>query len=73
MAARSGPGMSRMFMGGIRTAPARINPDVSRAPNLRALIDADRRRVELTWRAAIPIPKKYEEIERIEITEKTIR
>jgi hypothetical protein len=61
---RLAPGFSSRFRG--RARDHRTHLDT-------ILIDADRRRVELTWRAAIPIPKKYEEIERIEITEKTIR
>jgi hypothetical protein len=36
------------------------------------LIDADARRVELTWRAAIPLPRKYEMLERVRIFEKEV-
>lgn len=36
------------------------------------LIDADAKRVELTWRAAIPVPRKLERLQTIEIVEKTI-
>lgn len=36
------------------------------------LIDADSRSVELTWRAAIPIPRKYEMLDRIVIFEKEV-
>lgn len=34
------------------------------------LIDADARRVELTWRAAIPLPRKHELLERVSVVEK---
>jgi hypothetical protein len=37
------------------------------------LIDADALRVELTWRAAVPLPAKYERVERVMIFEKDIR
>lgn len=33
-------------------------------------IDAEERRVELTWRAAVPLPRKREMVERIEMTGK---
>ncbi len=36
------------------------------------LIDADARRVELTWRAAIPLPRKFEMLERVLVFEKEI-
>jgi hypothetical protein len=36
------------------------------------LIDADARRVELTWRAAIPLPRKYEMLERVMVFEKSV-
>ena len=36
------------------------------------LIDADARRVELTWRAAIPLPRKYEMLERVLVFEKEV-
>jgi hypothetical protein len=36
------------------------------------LIDADTRRVELTWRAAVPLPRKYEMLERVRVIEKTV-
>ncbi len=36
------------------------------------LIDADARRVELTWRAAIPLPRKYEMLERVMVFEKNV-
>ncbi|AGP36441.1 DUF2169 family type VI secretion system accessory protein [Sorangium cellulosum] len=35
-------------------------------------IDADRSRVELTWRAQVPMPRKYELLERVYIVEKQI-
>jgi hypothetical protein len=31
------------------------------------LLDADERRVELTWRAAVPLPRKQERFERVEV------
>lgn len=37
------------------------------------LIDADELRVELTWRAAVPLPPKYERVERVMIFEKDVR
>ncbi|MCA9622748.1 MAG: DUF2169 domain-containing protein [Myxococcales bacterium] len=36
------------------------------------LIDADERRVELTWRASAPMPRKYEMVERALIYEKRV-
>jgi hypothetical protein len=36
-------------------------------------IDADRYRAELTWRAQVPMPRKYEMLERVYIVEKRIR
>jgi hypothetical protein len=36
------------------------------------LIDADRRRVELTWRAAVPLPRKYEMLEQVLVFEKEV-
>jgi len=36
------------------------------------LIDADERRVELTWRAAVPLPRKYEMVDRIIVFEKDV-
>ena len=35
------------------------------------LIDSDARRVEMTWRAAIELPRKYEMLKTVAITEKT--
>jgi hypothetical protein len=37
------------------------------------LIDADELRVELTWRAAVPLPPKYQRLERVLLFEKDIR
>jgi hypothetical protein len=36
------------------------------------LIDADARRIELTWRAAIPLPRKYEMLRRVLVYEKEL-
>jgi hypothetical protein len=36
------------------------------------LIDADERCVELTWRAAIPLPRKFEMVDRILVFEKKV-
>jgi hypothetical protein len=36
------------------------------------LIDADLHTVELTWRAAVPLPRKYELLERVVVSEKEI-
>lgn len=36
------------------------------------LIDADKRQVELTWRAAVPLPRKYEMLESVRIFEKEL-
>jgi hypothetical protein len=36
------------------------------------LVDCDARRVELTWRASIPIPKKLEMLERVLVFEKRL-
>ncbi|WP_437483315.1 DUF2169 domain-containing protein [Sorangium sp. So ce1014] len=36
------------------------------------LIDAGAQRVELTWRAAVPLPRKYEMLERVRLIEKTM-
>lgn len=36
------------------------------------LIDADARRVELTWRAAVPLPRKYEMLDSVRIFEKIV-
>ncbi|XXX80857.1 DUF2169 domain-containing protein [Sorangium sp. So ce134] len=36
------------------------------------LVDADAMRVELTWRAAVPLPRKYEMLERVRVIEKTV-
>ena len=36
------------------------------------LIDADAYRVELTWRASVPLPRKHEMLERVRIFEKTL-
>lgn len=35
------------------------------------LIDADALRVELTWRAAVPLPRKHQMLERVRLIEKT--
>ena len=37
------------------------------------LIDADARRVELTFRAAVPLPRKYEMLDSVRIFEKSLR
>jgi hypothetical protein len=57
------PGFSS-FMGG-RRAEHRTHLDT-------ILIDADARTVELTWRAAIPLPRKYEMLERVLVFEKNV-
>jgi hypothetical protein len=36
------------------------------------LIDADTRTVELTWRAIVPLPRKYEMLESVRIVEKVV-
>jgi hypothetical protein len=36
------------------------------------LIDADQQRAELTWRAAVPMPRKYEMVERLLVFEKRL-
>lgn len=36
------------------------------------LVDADARRVELTWRASVPLPRKWEMLDRVIIFEKTL-
>jgi hypothetical protein len=36
------------------------------------LVDADRRRVELTFRASIPLPRKYEMLDRVLVFEKQV-
>lgn len=36
------------------------------------LIDADRRQVELTWRAIVPLPRKYEMLESVRIFKKVL-
>jgi hypothetical protein len=36
------------------------------------LIDADTRRVELSWRAAVPLPRKWEMLERVLVFEKEV-
>lgn len=36
------------------------------------LIDADEMRVELTWRAAVPLPRKYEMLEWVQIVQKRV-
>jgi hypothetical protein len=36
------------------------------------LVDADARRVELTWRAAIPLPRKHEMLDRVNVFEKEL-
>ncbi|HMA93882.1 MAG TPA: hypothetical protein VKP30_14425, partial [Polyangiaceae bacterium] len=36
------------------------------------LVNAVERQIELTWRAAIPMPKKLEMLERIRVVEKQV-
>jgi hypothetical protein len=36
------------------------------------LLDAEARRIELTWRAAMPLPRKYEMLERVVVFEKAV-
>jgi hypothetical protein len=38
----------------------------------RVLVDADRRRVELTWRASVPLPDKLERLDDVRLVEKRI-
>jgi hypothetical protein len=35
-------------------------------------VDADAARVELTWRACVPLPPKWEHVEKILVFEKTV-
>lgn len=60
---RIAPGFSSVVLG--RRQEHRTHLDT-------VLIDADVRRVELTWRAAIPLPRKYEMVDRILVFEKAV-
>jgi hypothetical protein len=60
---RLAPGFSSFVEG--RRAEHRTHLDT-------ILVDADARTVELTWRAAIPIPRKYQMLERVLVFEKRV-
>ncbi len=60
---RIAPGFSSVIDG--RRAEHRTHLDT-------LLIDADELRIELTWRAAIPLPPKYERLERVLLFEKDV-
>jgi hypothetical protein len=60
---RVAPGFSSVILG--RRQEHRTHLDT-------ILIDADARRVELTWRAAIPLPRKYEMVDRVLVFEKEV-
>lgn len=60
---RIAPGFSSIVGG--RTQEHRTHLDT-------ILIDADAGRVELTWRAAVPLPRKYQMLERVRMVEKSV-
>jgi hypothetical protein len=60
---RLAPGFSSVTLG--QRAEHRTHLDT-------VLIDADTRRVELTWRAAVPLPRKWEMLERVLVFEKEL-
>jgi hypothetical protein len=60
---RVAPGFSSITQG--RRAEHRTHLDT-------VLIDADAGRVELTWRAAVPLPDKYQKLEQVLVFEKDV-
>jgi hypothetical protein len=62
--------LPRVAPGFLSSALGREQPNRTWLDTL--LIDADLGRVELTWRASIPLPKKYEQFDYVKIGEKTV-